>query len=416
MASLETWIGLRYLRAKKRNGFMSFITMVSIAGIALGVMALIVVLSVMNGFQKEIRGQLLNVAPHAEIGYYDNGGAESWQKLRQVVKGKKEVLASAPYVSDQALLANAGEVRGVQIRGILPDEEKNVVDYGNDMPSGSFNDLKPGEFDIILGEGLAEALGAEKGGKVTVITPEGNVTPAGVVPRLKQFNVVGIVKTGVYEVDNSLALTHIKDAQVLYRLGGNVTGLRLRLAHPQNAPDFIANLIPAGQQDKIWARDWTFNNRSYFEAVELEKRMMFIILTLIIAVAAFNLVSSLVMAVTEKQADIAILRTLGLAPGGVMKIFMVQGAFAGFFGTLTGVVFGVALGMSVGQIVKFFEELFGVHLINSQIYFIDYLPSDVNARDVAVIALISLTLSFIATLYPSWRAAKTQPAEALRYE
>ena len=416
MASLETWIGLRYLRAKKRNGFMSFITMVSIAGIALGVMALIVVLSVMNGFQKEIRGQLLNVAPHAEIGYYDNGGGENWQNLRQFVKGKKEVLASAPYVSDQALLANAGEVRGVQIRGILPDEEKNVVDYGDNMPSGSFNDLKPGGFDIILGEGLAEALGTEKGGKVTVITPEGNVTPAGVVPRLKQFNVVGIVKTGVYEVDNSLALTHIKDAQVLYRLGENVGGLRLKLAHPQNAPDCIANLIPAGQQDKVWVRDWTFNNRSYFEAVELEKRMMFIILTLIIAVAAFNLVSSLVMAVTEKQADIAILRTLGLAPGGVMKIFMVQGAFAGFFGTLTGVVFGVALGMSVGQIVKFFEELFGVHLINSQIYFIDYLPSDVNARDVAVIALISLTLSFIATLYPSWRAAKTQPAEALRYE
>ena len=416
MASLETWIGLRYLRAKKRNGFMSFITMVSIAGIALGVMALIVVLSVMNGFQKEIRGQLLNVAPHAEIGYYDNGGGENWQNLRQFVKGKKEVLASAPYVSDQALLANAGEVRGVQIRGILPDEEKNVVDYGDNMPSGSFNDLKPGGFDIILGEGLAEALGTEKGGKVTVITPEGNVTPAGVVPRLKQFNVVGIVKTGVYEVDNSLALTHIKDAQVLYRLGENVGGLRLKLAHPKNAPDFIANLIPAGQQDKVWVRDWTFNNRSYFEAVELEKRMMFIILTLIIAVAAFNLVSSLVMAVTEKQADIAILRTLGLAPGGVMKIFMVQGAFAGFFGTLTGVVFGVALGMSVGQIVKFFEELFGVHLINSQIYFIDYLPSDVNARDVAVIALISLTLSFIATLYPSWRAAKTQPAEALRYE
>ena len=233
MASLETWIGLRYLRAKKRNGFMSFITMVSIAGIALGVMALIVVLSVMNGFQKEIRGQLLNVAPHAEIGYYDNGGGENWQNLRQFVKGKKEVLASAPYVSDQALLANAGEVRGVQIRGILPDEEKNVVDYGDNMPSGSFNDLKPGGFDIILGEGLAEALGTEKGGKVTVITPEGNVTPAGVVPRLKQFNVVGIVKTGVYEVDNSLALTHIKDAQVLYRLGENVGGLR----HPRTYGD-----------------------------------------------------------------------------------------------------------------------------------------------------------------------------------
>ncbi|MDO5068602.1 MAG: lipoprotein-releasing ABC transporter permease subunit [Neisseria zoodegmatis] len=416
MASLETWIGLRYLRAKKRNGFMSFITMISIAGIALGVTALIVVLSVMNGFQKEIRGQLLNVAPHAEIGYYDIGNGESWQSLRSYIKDKKEVLASAPYIADQALLANAGEVRGVQIRGVLPEEEKNVVDYGNNMPVGSFDALRPGEFDIILGEGLAEALGTEKGGKVTVITPEGNVTPAGVVPRLKQFNVVGIVKTGVYEVDNSLAMTHIKDAQVLYRLGDGVGGLRLKLADPQNAPDFTRNLIPKAQQNNIWARDWTFSNRSYFEAVELEKRMMFIILTLIIAVAAFNLVSSLVMAVTEKQADIAILRTLGLAPAGVMKIFMVQGAFAGFFGTLVGVVCGVLLGWNVGKIVAFFEKLFGVHLINSQIYFIDYLPSDVNMRDVAVIATISLVLAFLATLYPSWRAAKTQPAEALRYE
>ncbi|MDO5639407.1 MAG: lipoprotein-releasing ABC transporter permease subunit [Neisseria sp.] len=416
MASLETWIGLRYLRAKKRNGFMSFITLISIAGIALGVTALIVVLSVMNGFQKEIRGQLLNVAPHAEIGYYDTGNGEDWQSLRRYVKDNKAVLASAPYVADQALLANAGEVRGVQIRGVLPEEETKVVDYGKDMPAGSFADLKPGEFDIILGEGLAQALGAEVGGKVTVITPEGNVTPAGVVPRLKQFNVVGIVKTGVYEVDNSLAMTHLRDAQVLYRMGEGVGGLRLKLADPQNAPALIAGLIPQADQDKVWVRDWTFANRSYFEAVELEKRMMFIILTLIIAVAAFNLVSSLVMAVTEKQADIAILRTLGLSPKGVMKIFMVQGAFAGFFGTLIGVICGVLLGLSVGRIVAFFENLFGVHLINSQIYFIDYLPSDVNPRDVVVIACISLVLAFLATLYPSWRAAKTQPAEALRYE
>lgn len=416
MASLETWIGLRYLRAKKRNGFMSFITMISIAGIALGVTALIVVLSVMNGFQKEIRGQLLNVAPHAEIGYYDSGNGKEWQSLREFIKNKDGVLGSAPFVSDQALLANSGEVRGTQIRGILPLEEKKVVDYGSNMPAGSFDNLKPGEFDIILGEGLAEALGAEMGGKVTVITPEGNVTPAGVVPRLKQFNVVGIVKTGVFEVDNSLAMTHLKDAQVLYRMGDGVSGLRMKLADPQRAPEFIADLVPKAQQETVWVRDWTFSNRSYFEAVELEKRMMFIILTLIIAVAAFNLVSSLVMAVTEKQADIAILRTLGLSPAGVMKIFMVQGAFAGFFGTLAGVVCGVLLGWNVGKIVAFFENLFGVHLINSQVYFIDYLPSDVNMSDVAVIACISLALAFIATLYPSWRAAKTQPAEALRYE
>ncbi len=416
MASLETWIGLRYLRAKKRNGFMSFITMVSIAGIALGVTALIVVLSVMNGFQKEIRGQLLNVAPHTEVGYFDAAGNEPWQDLRKLYAGNSEVLADAPYVADQALLANSGEVRGVQIRGIDPEQEKKVVDYWKSMPRGHFEDLKADEFDIILGSGLAEALGADVGGKVTVITPEGNVTPAGVVPRLKQFNVVGTVKTGVYEVDNSLALTHIQDAQTLYRLGDGVSGIRLKLAHPQEAPSFVKTLVPPQQADKIWARDWTYNNRTYFEAVEMEKRMMFIILTLIIAVAAFNLVSSLVMAVTEKQADIAILRTLGLSPHGIMKIFMVQGAIAGFFGTLLGVVCGVLLGINVGKIVAFIEKIFGLHLINSQIYFIDYLPSDVNLKDVLTIAAISLFLAFIATLYPSWRASKTQPAEALRYE
>ena len=416
MASLETWIGLRYLRAKKRNGFMSFITVISIVGIALGVMALIVVLSVMAGFQRDIRGQLLKVAPHAEMGYYDNGNGKSWESLREIIKGRKEVLQSAPYVSGQALLANAGEVQGVQIRGILPDEEKKIVEYSKEMPVGSFDDLKPGEFDIILGQDLAETLDVKVGEKITVVTPEGNVTPAGVVPRLKQFKVVGLVKTKIHELNNSLALTHMKDAQVLYRLDENAAGLRLKLADPINAPSFTETLLPKNLQEEVWLRDWTYTNRSYFEAVEMEKRVMFIILLLIVAVATFNLVSSLVMAVTEKQADIAILRTLGLAPSGVMKIFMVQGAFAGFFGTLIGVVCGVLLGWNVGKIVAFFEKIFGVHLINSQIYFIDYLPSDVNMRDVAVISCISLGLAFLATLYPSWRAAKTQPAEALRYE
>lgn len=416
MASLEFWIGLRYLRAKKRNGFMSFITLVSIAGIALGVTALITVLSVMNGFQKEIRGQLLNVAPHAEIGFYSSEEAPPWQELRKLVAGNPAVLADAPYVADQALLANAGEVRGVQIRGIDPAEEKKVVDYWQKMTAGRFEDLKPDEFDIILGQGLADALGTQVGEQVTVITPEGNVTPAGMVPRLKQFRVVGTVRTGVYEVDNSLALTHIRDAQTLYRLGDQISGLRLKLADPQNAPALTAKLVPAAQKDSVWARDWTYSNKTYFDAVELEKRMMFIILTLIIAVAAFNLVSSLVMAVTEKQADIAILRTLGLPPGGVMKIFLVQGAFAGFFGTLAGVVCGVLLGKNIGAIVAYVENLFGLHLIQSQVYFIDYLPSEVVWNEVAFIAAVSLLLSFIATLYPSWRAARTQPAEALRYE
>lgn len=414
MAGLETWIGLRYLRAKKRNGFMSFISMVSVLGIAVGVWALIVVLSVMNGFQKEIRGQLLNVAPHAEIGFFDpNMG--NWQDLRKMVEGKPEVLANAPYVADQALLANSGEVRGVQIRGIDPIEEKNVVDYWNKMTVGKFEDLRADEFDLILGQGLADALGAEIGGKVTVITPEGNVTPAGVAPRLKQFNVVGVVQTGVFEMDQSLAMTHIQDAQKLYRLGDGVSGLRLKLADPQNAPAITAKLLPTDAEG-VWARDWTFSNKTYFDAVEFEKLMMTIILMLIVAVAAFNLVSSLVMAVTDKQSDIAILRTLGLSPAGVMKIFMVQGALAGFFGTLIGVVAGVLCGANVGKIIAWFESLIGRKLINAQVYFIDYVPSEVMPSEVVMIATISLALAFIATLYPSYRASKTQPAEALRYE
>lgn len=416
MASLETWIGLRYLRAKKRNGFMSFITVVSIVGIALGVATLIVVLSVMNGFQKEIRNQLLSVAPHAEMGFYENSLDKHWQDLQNLVKGNPQVLGSAPYVADQALLANAGEVRGVQIRGIDPAQEGNVADYGEGMPKNGFAALKPGEFGILLGKDLANGLGANIGDKITVITPDGNVTPAGMVPRLKQFTLVGVIKTKIYEVDNTLALTHITDAQKLYRLGNNVSGLRLKLADPQNAPFIIQKFIPANLQNEIWIRDWTFQNRSYFDAVQMEKRIMFIILLLIIAVAAFNLVSSLVMAVTEKQADIAILRTLGLSPAGVMRIFMIQGAIAGFLGTFFGVLFGVSLGLSVGRIVAFFEHLTGKHLVPSQIYFVSYLPTDVKFYDVCMIAVISLLLAFVATLYPSWRAAKMQPAEALRYE
>lgn len=416
MISLETWIGLRYLRAKKRNGFMSFITLISIIGIALGVTALIVVLSVMNGFQKEIRHQLLSVAPHAELGFYENNFDQRWQDLQKLVQDKPQVLASAPYVADQALLAHSGEVRGVQIRGIDPALETKVVEYAHDLVQGHFSDLHAGQFELILGKDLADVLGVGVGDKVTVITPDGNITPAGMVPRLKQFTVVGLVKTKIYEVDNSLALTHIRDAQVLYRMGDAVSGLRLKLADPQNAPHQIQGIVPAQLQKQVWIRDWTYQNRSYFQAVEMEKRMMFIILLLIIAVAAFNLVSSLVMAVTEKQSDIAILRTLGLPPSGVMRIFMIQGAIAGLLGTLIGVIFGVLLGSTIGRIVAFFENLTGTHLIDAQVYFINYLPSDVEATDVGMIALISLLLAFVATLYPSWRAAKTQPAEALRYE
>ena len=416
MISLETWIGLRYLRAKKRSGFMSFIGIISIIGIAIGVMALIVVLSVVNGFQKDVRSQLFSVAPHAEIGFYDTENGGSWQDLRKMVAGNKDVLGSAPYIADQALLANNGEVRGVQLRGVEPSEEKRVVDYWQKMTAGRFEDLKPGGFDIILGQEVADALGVEIGGKVTVITPEGNVTPAGMVPRLKQFKLVGTVKTGIYELDNSLAMTHIKDAQTLYRLDGGFGGLRLKLADPQNAPSLMPGLIPADMRDTVWAQDWTFSNQSYFNAVEMEKRMLFVIMFFISLVASINLISTLIMTVTEKQSAIAILRTQGMPPNGVMKIFFVQGALLGLIGTFLGVVFGLLLAFNISAVLSWVEDLSGRKLIESKVYFLDYLPSHVVWSDVAAIAGISIGLSLLVTLYPSWRAAKTEPAEALRYE
>ena len=416
--ALETWIGLRYMRAKKRSGFVSFISVISVLGIALGVIALILVLSVVNGFQKEIRGQLLNIAPHAEIGYFDAEGGKTWRDLQKQFGTGKGVVATAPYVGGQALLANSGEVRGVQVRGVLPDQEAKVAEFTKNVVAGRLEDLQADDFGIVLGSELADALGAELGNKVTVITPEGNVTPAGVVPRLKQFRVVGIIKTGVDEADSSMAITHLADAQKLYRVDEGNVGLRRRLADPQNAPAVMNALVPEAlqQSQQLWVRNWTDNNRSYFNAVEMEKRLLTLLLTCIVVVAAFNLVSSLVMAVKEKQADIAILRTLGMSPGGIMRIFIVQGMVAGTIGTLVGTVLGLLAAWKVGDIVAYIEEVFNVHFVSSKVYFINHLPSDIQAADVITVVCISLLLSFLATLYPSWSAARTQPAEALRYE
>lgn len=416
MASLETWIGLRYLRAKKRSGFVSFISAISVLGIAIGVTLLIVVLSVVNGFQKDIRAQLLNIAPHAEAVYMLPDENKNWQSLQQVFAGKNDVVATAPFVAGQALLANQGEVRGVQVRGILPEQERKVIDYADKMTAGSFDGLREGEFDLIVGSLLAAELGVEVGQKVTVITPEGNVTPAGVVPRLKQFNVVGIVSTGVDDADKSLAMTHLKDAQTLYRIADAETPIRLKLADPQNAPAVTEQLLDDAQRSEILLGNWTERNRNYFQAVEMEKRLLTLLLSAIIFVAVFNLVSSLVMVVKEKQADIAILRTLGLSPRGVMKIFVVQGMVAGTMGTLFGTIIGLLGAWKIGAIVAAVESLFGRKMVNSDVYFINYLPSDIQTADVVGVIAISLALSFLATLYPSWSAARTQPAEALRYE
>ena len=412
--NFESFIALRYVRARRSNGFISFISLVSVIGIALGVAALIVVLSVMNGFQKEIRSRILGVASHVEI-QGSSGALAYWPQVADAARTVPHVIGAAPFVNAQGLLSMAGNVRGAMIRGIEPALENQVVDVGQHMLRGQLTDLRGGEFGVVIGVELARALGVGVGDKVTLITPQGQVTPAGMLPRLKQFTVRGIFKVDMYEYDASLAMIHLQDAQLLFRLGQDVSGVRLKLTDSLDAPQ-VKKALLGMLNEQAFVTDWTEQNANYFRAVQIEKRMMFIILTLIVAVAAFNLVSTLVMVVTDKRADIAILRTLGLSPNGVMKVFIVQGMVAGFFGTLFGVIVGVLLGSYIGTVLAFFEKTFGFQLINSQIYFIDYLPSDVNLPDVLTVAGFSLFLALLATLYPSWRAARTRPADALRYE
>ncbi|HTH94656.1 MAG TPA: lipoprotein-releasing ABC transporter permease subunit [Rhodocyclaceae bacterium] len=410
----ELLIGLRYTRAKRRNHFISFISLISMAGIALGVMALIVVLSVMNGFQKELRTRILGVASHVQVSA-DGGELSDWQSVTQIVVKQPRVLAAAPYVEQQGLLSYDENVRGAIVRGVLPDEEEKVADFKQHMKAGFLEDLKPGEFGIVLGSDLARALNVFVGDKVTLIAPQGMVTPAAVLPRLKQFTVVGIFSVGMYEYDSGLALINMQDAQRLYQMGDKVSGVRLKLddlfAAPSVARDLYAVLPQAD-----YAQDWTQSHANFFRAVAIEKNMMFLILLLIVAVAAFNIVSTLVMAVTDKQADIAILRTLGAAPKSIMMIFIVQGALIGSIGLGLGVIGGVIIALNVDVIVPFLEHVLGFHFLAKDVYYISELPSDLQWSDVWVITLVSFVLTLVATLYPSWRASRTNPAEALRYE
>lgn len=410
----EWLIGLRYIRARRSNGFISFISLVSMVGIALGVAALIIVLSVMNGFQKEIRSRILGVASHLQITGAENQ-LSGWQAVAAEALKNQHARAAAPFVMGQGLLTWSGTVKGAMLRGIEPKAENNVVAIGQHMQAGKLENLRAGEFGIVLGSALARDLGVTVGDKVTVITPEGNITPAGMLPRLKQFTVVGIFRIDMYEYDSALAMLHLADAQKLFRLGDAVSGVRLRLDDVFNAPiatEELANTLPP----QLWISDWTQQHANYFRAVQIEKRMMFIILTLIVAVAAFNLVSTLVMVVTDKQSDIAILRTLGAAPSSIMQIFMVQGAISGLIGTLSGVVGGVLVALNIDVIVPAIERALGVHILSAEVYLITELPSDVQWADVASIGGISLLLALLATLYPSWRASRVNPAEALRYE
>ena len=415
MSPYELAVGLRYTRARRgagRNSFISFIALTSMAGIALGVAALIVVLSVMNGFQEELRNRILAVASHIEVRGLPTLADDA--AVARMALQNPRVKAAAPYVLGQAMLSANGANRGVLVRGIDPARESTVADIGLHMRAGSLEALKPGGFGIVLGADLARGLGTRLGDTVVVITPQGTLTAAGTLPRLKSFTVVGVFEVGMFEFDSGLALIDLDDAKKLYRLDG-VSGVRLKLDDLYAAPRVAQELVGRVSADAE-IRDWTMSHSNFFRAVQIEKRVMFIILTLIIAVAAFNIVSAQVMTVTDKEADIAILRTLGASPGSITAIFMIQGGLIGVIGTLLGVVGGVLLALNVGTVLPALERLFSVQFLDKTVYYINELPSDLQTADVVTIACIALVLALLATIYPAWRAAKVNPAEALRYE
>ena len=415
MRPYELFIGLRYTRAKRRNHFISFISLISMLGMALGVAALIVVLSVMNGFQKEIRARILGVAPHLKISSAESDRLGEWQPVLQAVTRHPQVAGAAPFVTGQGMVSFEQSVHGVMVRGILPEEEGKVVDMSGKMKAGALQSLQGGGFGIVLGSDLARALGVRLGDKVLLITPQGQITPAGMLPRLKQFRVTGIFEIGMTPYDNTLALIHMNDAQKLYQMGDAVSGISARMHDLDLAPR-VAIELERDLPRETYIKDWTREHANYFRAVQIEKRMMFIILSLIVAVAAFNIVSTLVMAVTDKRADIAILRTLGASPSSIMKIFIVQGAMIGVAGSLLGVGGGILLALNIDTVVPFIERMLGTHFLAKDVYYISELPSDLHRSDVITVGCFSLLISLLATLYPSWRASRTEPAEALRYE
>ena len=412
----ELAVGWRYTRAgraTRRNGFISFISGVSMLGISLGVAALIIVLSVMNGFQKEVRDRMLSVVSHIEIFAPQGAALPDLEKTMREARAHPDVLGAAPFVAAQALLARGEDMKGALVRGIDPAREGEVTDVAA-TNAEVLRRLEPGAFNVVLGAELARSLGVREGDTVTLIAPGGQVTPAGVVPRLKQMHVAGTFDSGHYEYDSALVMMHYEDAQRLFRLEGP-TGIRLKLKDLHEAPS-VAMELARTITDRLLIRDWTQQNRTWFAAVQLEKRMMFIILTLIVAVAAFNLVSTLVMTVTDKRADIAILRTLGASPSGIMGIFMVQGAMVGVIGTFAGLLLGLGVAFNIDVIVPAIERLLHANFLPKDIYLISKMPSDPQYSDIMPIAVISLVLAFAATLYPSWRASRVNPAEALRYE
>jgi lipoprotein-releasing system permease protein len=412
----EWQVGVRYTRAGKRSGrnsFISFISLISVSGIALGVAALIVVLSVMNGFQKEVTDRMLSVLAHIEV-FDARGGMPNWQQAEQEAFRNPAVRGAAPFVETQGMLLRDDEMRPSVIRGVLPGEERKVSDIGKQIKMGNFDALTPGSFNIVLGSALARSLNVSVGDKVTMLLAQAQTTPAGMLPRTKTFNVAGIFEAGHYEFDSALSFISLQDAEKMERLDAP-SGIRLRIADMHKAPQ-VAEELKGTMSGDLIMRDWSKLNANWFAAVQTEKKMMFIILTLIIAVAAFNLVSTLVMTVTDKQADIAILRTLGSSPRSIMKIFMVQGALVGVMGTIAGVALGVLVALNIDVIVPFIEHLLGVQFLSKDVYLISEMPSDLRWPDVFKIGGVSVLLAFVATIYPSWAASRVKPAEALRYE
>ena len=415
MLSYELFIGLRYTRAKRRNHYISFISLISLLGITLGMTALITVMSVMNGFQEEIRTRILGVASHIQISGV-NEKLSAWQGVASEAIKHPQVEAAAPYVSAQGMVSFNQVVRGVLVRGVLPSKEEKVADFSQMMISGELNNLVSGEFGIVVGAELAQSLGASKGDKIVLISPQGQMTPVGILPRLKQFTITGIFKAGHFEYDSTLVLIHMADAQKLYRMENTqVSGVRLKLQDLFQSKQVVQELLPM-ISDTTFISDWTSQHANYFRAIQIEKRMLSLILALLILVAAFNIVSTLVMAVTDKQSDIAILRTLGASPRSIMKIFIIQGTLIGFLGTILGVLGGVLLAFNVDSVIASIEYLFNVQFLSREVYYISEVPSDPHLIDIVTVAILSFGLTILATIYPSYRASKVNPAEALRYE
>ena len=412
--SLSTFVGLRYVRAKRRNHFISFITFISMLGFALGVAALITVLSVMNGFERELRTQILGMASHATIRPL-TGALSDWELPAATAAEHPGVVGVAPFVQGQAMLNHAGAVRGVAIHGVLPPREPQVSEIGAYLVEGDLEDLQEGQYGMLLGRGLARALHATVGSKVAVIAPQATVSPAGILPRMRRFTVIGIFEVNHYQYDTGVAVVHLGDAARLFRLAPGVSGLRIKVEDIQEAPR-LSREIATSLQGAYWVSDWTRHHRNFFRALETERMVMFVILSLIVAVAAFNIVSTLIMAVTDKHSDIAVLRTLGATPGTVMRIFMVQGTVIGVVGTLFGVLGGIVLAANVETIVPAIERFFETKFLSEEVYYIAEVPSELRRENVLLIALVACVMSVVATLYPAWRASRVQPAEALRHE